>query len=674
MMQASLVPHQLQWQNLITNSMQDRIKELYKKIKEYDTAYYGNNVSQVSDQEYDSAYRELKDLELKFPNLKEPNSPTDRVGDDLTDVFEKVEHSTPMMSIDNTYSHEELSEWLEKTRKTLEVEDLEFVCELKMDGVACSVNYKNGLYTRAATRGNGTIGDNITANVKTIRSIPLKVDLKEDFELRGEIYMRFDRFNSLNEELQREGLAPMQNPRNTAAGTVKLQDPKIVSSRGLSFRAHNVLKNSSGNSHIEDLQNIANLGIPVVPHSKPLTSTEEIIKYIEEWDHRKSSNDFPIDGIVIKVNRKDYREILGNTAKSPRWVISYKYKPDTAETIVNQIDVQVGRTGVITPVARLTPVFISGSTVSNATLHNYDEIKRLDIRVGDLVEIEKSGEIIPKILRVVKSYGGESPQMPTTCPSCGSETNKREDEVALRCLNSLCPARTFASLTHFVSRNAMNIDGFGPAVIDQLLKLEQVKNPADLYKLTHEMLSSLDRMGEKSADNIINAINKSKENPLHSLIAALGIPMVGSQSAKLLAANIEDISDLYTISIENLSEIDSIGPVMAESIKQFFDNPYTKEIIESLKLSGVNTKGTKGEAGSEDLPLKGEVVVLTGSLEKYKRKELQNILEDRGAKVTSSVSKKTTLVIAGKEAGSKLAKAEKLDIKILEESQLDSII
>lgn len=669
-----MVQHLLLFQNLTKSKMKERIEELYKKIQELDTAYYGENISLISDQEYDSLYHELKKLEAQYPELKHKYSPTDRVGDDLTGSFKKVEHSIPMMSIDNTYSHEELTQWIEKTQKSLDAEDMEFVCELKMDGVACSIIYENGILTRAATRGNGTVGDDITINVKTIRSIPLTIDIKDTIELRGEIYMRFDRFNALNEELERLGQQQMQNPRNTAAGTVKLQDPKIVAARGLSFRAHNILIDNNNNSHEQDLDFVSKLGIPVVPHSSPLKISSEILNFIEDWDKKKGSIDFPIDGIVIKVNQKRYRELLGSTSKAPRWVIAYKYKPDTVETKIKSIDLQVGRTGVITPVARLEPVFISGSTVSNATLHNYDEIKRLNVKPGDIVEIEKSGEIIPKILKVVKSGKGDSPQIPTSCPSCNSETVKLENEVAVRCINPLCPARTFAALSHFVSRGAMNIDGFGPAVIEQLLNHKLINTPADIYKLEHSTLANLERMGEKSASNIISAIEQSKSNSLSLLIAALGIPMVGAQSAKLLASSVMDITDLYEMSIEEISSIDSIGPVMAENIKRFFNNPATREIIDNFKKYGVNTSGTKGQQNHTDLPLKDEIIVLTGTLEQFKRKELQAILEQKGAKVTSSVSNKTTLLIAGKEAGSKLTKAEKLGIKIINEDAINALI
>ncbi len=664
----------MQYLSLVKNKMKERIDELYKKITDLDKAYYGQNISLVSDQEYDALYKELVSLEAKYPELKHKNSPTDRVGDDLTESFAKVEHAIPMMSIDNTYSQEELVQWLDKTKNSLEADDVNFICELKMDGVACSVIYENGELTRAATRGNGTVGDDITLNVKTIRSLPLTIDFNEKLELRGEIYMRFDKFESLNEELERQGLPQMQNPRNTASGTVKLQDPKIVAARGLNFRAHNLLIDNNNNSHKENLQFLCNLGIPVVPHSEPLTNNQDIWNFIEEWNNKKSSNNFPIDGMVIKVNQKRYRNLLGSTSKAPRWVIAYKYKPDTAETKVKAIDLQVGRTGVITPVARLEPVFISGSTISNATLHNYDEIERLNVKVGDIVEIEKSGEIIPKILRVIKDGGGTKPPIPDTCPNCGSDAIKLEGEVAIRCINPACSARIFASLTHFVSRNAMNIDGFGPAVIEQLLNNSLISSPADIYKLEHKTLANLERMGDKSASNIIAAIEKSKNNPLFLLLAALGIPMVGAQSAKLLATSVEDITDFYDITEEEISSIDTIGPVMAKSIKNFFSNDSTKAIIESLKKSGVNTAGTKGEETNKDLPLKDEIIVLTGTLEQYKRKELQNILEEKGAKVTSSVSKKTTLLIAGKEAGSKLTKAEKLGIKILNEDSLSTLL
>lgn len=657
--------------------MKNRINELYRLIRKYDAAYYGRGESLITDKEYDSLYRELIELEKKYPPLADPDSPTKRVGNDLTKEFTKVDHSVPMMSIENTYSAEELLEWIERTRKNIGSDDIEFIGELKIDGVGCAIRYNNGKLVQAITRGDGTIGDDITANVRTIRSLPLIVDFTDSFEIRGEIYMTFKNFRILNASLIEDGQQPMQNPRNTTAGTVKLLNPKEVSKRRLSFLSHFLLSKSHSHLHSDNLSFLADLGIPTVVHSQPLHSAEKIMQFCEDWKDKKNKLPFPADGIVVKVNSIHQQVRLGETAKSPRWVIAYKYPPETAETEVLSIDAQVGRTGVITPVARLKPVLLAGSTIKNATLHNYDEIARLDIHVGDIVEIEKSGEIIPKVIKVVSliNHTEKTPfQPPGKCPSCQSNLIRIEGEVALRCINTSCPAQIFASLIHFVSREAMNIEGLGPALIEQLIAKDIVSTPADIFTLSVDVLADLERMGTKSATNLINAIDKAKKNSLHRLIHGLGIRMIGAQAAKTVASSVDDISDLQQMGEERLTSLETIGPNMASSIRMYFEQEKNVELINRLREAGVNCKGDKPQELDAPKPLSDKTFVLTGALDNFTRDQARDQIEKLGGKVSSSVSNKTYAVIAGKEPGSKFTKAQNLGIKVLDETAFLEIL
>jgi DNA ligase (NAD+) len=648
---------------------QDRVEELRALIRTYDAAYYGRGESLISDQQYDSLYRELVDLENAYPQLKCADSPTQRVGSDLVKEFPKVTHSIPMMSIDNTYSEEELREWVVRITRSLPNERLCFVGELKVDGVAISLIYQNKKLVRGATRGNGTIGDEVTANVRTIRGIPLSVDFELPFEVRGEVYMTYDAFSTLNQSIIESGQKPMQNPRNTTAGTLKLQDSKEVARRHLSFAAYSLLSDTYRTSHNSNLKFLSDMGFPTVIHSPILHSIDQLIEFCHYWEKKRHDLPFPVDGVVIKVDSFSHQHDLGTTAKSPRWVIAFKYQPEKAITQVEKIDENVGRTGVVTPIARLTPVFLAGTTIKNATLHNYDEIKRLGLQTLDYVEIEKGGEIIPKVVRVIpekRPIESKPFSPPTHCPSCGSVLGKIEGEVALRCFNSSCPAQIQAALEHFVSRTAMDIRHLGPALIRHLLEHHLVQSVSDLYTLTPEKLMSLARMGEKSAHNVYDSIEKSKNNSLDKLIHGLGIRMIGAQTAKILASKVNDISDLFSMSIEELSRIEMIGPTMAQSIRLYFDREENQQLINQLKSSGVNTKGT-GKSSAEG-PLKGKIFVLTGTLSSFTREEASEKIESLGGKVSSSVSKKTDYVVAGEEAGSKLEKAEKLGVKVIDES------
>lgn len=651
-----------------------KINDLRSKIRTYDQAYYGRGESLVSDKEYDMLYAELVKMEQDNPDLITPDSPTQRVGNDLTKEFTKVTHRIPMMSIDNTYSEGEVREWVTRLEKSVEKEKLTFIGELKVDGIAMSLLYENGIFVRAATRGNGTVGDDVTANVKTIRGIPLVIDTKETVEIRGEAYMTFDAFSKLNESIVENGQKPMQNPRNTTSGTLKLQNPSEVAKRNLSFAAYFLLSDVHKETLNTNLDQISTWGFPVVIHSGILPSADAVIAFCKEWETKRHTLPFPVDGVVIKVNSFTHQELLGTTSKSPRWVIAYKYQPEQAITQLEKIDCFVGRTGVVTPVARLAPVFLAGTTIKNATLHNFDEIARLGIREGDFVEIEKGGEIIPKVIRVIKEKRGADTmeyKLPMQCPSCGSQLVKIEEEVAIRCMNTSCTAQLQASIEHFVGRTAMDIQGLGPAIVTQLIDSGLVKSADDIYKLKKEQLADLERMGDKSAQNIIDAIEKSKLNTLDKLIHGLGIRMIGAQSAKVLAQAVDDITGFYSKTEDELLKIESIGEATAQSLQLFFSREENRMLIANLQSCGVNTKGMEKASGGK---WTGKTFVLTGTLSKYTRDEAAKIIESYGGKVSVSVSKKTDFVLAGEDAGSKFDKAQELGVAIIDEAAFDQMV
>jgi DNA ligase (NAD+) len=656
------------------NPFQKRIKDLRTLIRRYDAAYYGRGESLVSDKEYDGLYRELEKLEREHPEFDAPDSPTKRVGNDLAREFPKVKHATPMMSIDNTYSEEEVREWVARCEKFLPGGRISFVGELKVDGVAASLIYEKGKLVRGVTRGDGAVGDDVTPNIRTIRGIPLSVDCAESFEVRGEVYLTYNNFRRLNDQIVEDGGQAMQNPRNTAAGTLKLLDPAEVARRALSFAAHFLLSEDHASSHFENLFFMQKLGFPVVVHSGLLRSAGAIAGFCAGWERKRHTLDYPVDGVVIKVDSLEQQRALGATAKSPRWVIAFKYRPEAAVTQVEAIDAQVGRTGVITPVARLAPVFLAGTTIRNATLHNYEEIGRLGVRVGDYVGIEKGGEIIPKVVKVVmekRPSAAKAFNPPEKCPSCGSMLRKPDGEVALRCFSKSCPAQIFAALGHFVSRGAMNVESLGPALLRQLLEKKMIRTIADLYMLTKEQLASLDRMGDKSAQNILGGLEKSKHNPLDRLINGLGIRMVGAQSAKILAAAVKDIADLYEKPAGDIREsmgIQTEDARVAGSIRSFFDEEQNRNLVETLRSLGVNCTGGGG-AKRTGGALAGKTFVLTGTLEKFTREEATAEIEKRGGRVSSSVSKNTDFVVAGAETGSKLDKARKLGVTIIAEDE-----
>ncbi|MEK9629632.1 MAG: NAD-dependent DNA ligase LigA [Nitrospinota bacterium] len=657
------------------------IQSLRKQIHKYDHQYYVKNSPEISDREYDSLYQRLKELEAKYPQSVTPDSPTQRVGGKVEQRFRQIAHPVPMLSLDNTYNVDEVRAFHQRVLKGLpdvSENSIEYVVELKFDGLAVALTYEDGKLVRGATRGDGKMGEDITANLKTIRSIPLEIstDPFKKIEVRGEVYMprkEFQRINTLREE---EGETPFANPRNAAAGALRVLDPSITASRKLGIFIYTVgfLDKEVGQTHFELQQTLASLRFPVNEHNRLCTRFEETLDVIEEWREKKNDLDYEVDGLVIQLNSLAHRKRLGSTSKFPRWAVAYKYEAEQAETEVLEIVCQVGRTGSITPVANLEPVFVSGSTVSRATLHNEDEIKRKDIRVGDRVVIEKAGEIIPKVVRVVDPKGKRRApfKMPSICPECKSEIFRTEGEAVWRCVNAACPAQLKERLKHFAARKAMDIDHMGPAVIDQLVESGRVKNFSDLYTLKHEEVAGLERLAEKSAQNLLDAIEKSKTAGLARLLFGLGIRHVGQRAASILAETFRSFETLKSTSFEEMESVMEIGPVIAESLKSFLDQDTNLKDIEKLSRLGVVVE-EKGEARKEGA-LAGKQFVLTGTLSEFSRDQAKEKIEALGGRVTSAISKKTDYLIAGRDAGSKLAKAKKLEVPVLEESEFQKLI
>jgi len=657
--------------------MKERLDEIYAKINEYDSAYYGRGISLVSDQEYDKLYREMLDLEEKFPLFKSPNSPSSRVGSDLTGGFAKVAHKTKMMSIDNSYNENDVRSWLNRLYELCETQEISVCGELKIDGVSCSLIYENGKLARAITRGDGIIGDDITANVRAIKSIPLEVKKNGIFEIRGELYMKFTDFEALNKQMEENGKATFANPRNTTAGTIKSLSPREVANRKISFFSYylfdysvaEAVEAAKTETQVRHLEKLAALGFSVVEHSKALENYDEIIAFIEEYREKRKALPYPIDGIVFKLNELLFYEKAGTTAKSPRWAMAFKYEAEQAETIIKEIDLQVGRTGIITPVARFEPIELSGTRVSNASLHNFDEISRLEVDVGAVVKVEKSGEIIPKVVEVVNKTGTIFPT-PTKCPVCESEVMKIGEEVAIRCSNKNCPAVKRAFFEWFISKNAMNIDGMGPAIVEQMLQRNLVCDVADIFALNKNDFLLLEGIKEKSAINLFTAIQAAKNSGLSKVISAVGIPLVGNQTAKLIAREFRNYENLKLAKIDDLLKIGTVGEEIAKSVVAFFADEENQKLFDKFAESGVSLKEDVRENTGE---LSGKTVVLTGTLGKFTREEATAILEKHGAKIAGSVSKKTSLVIAGENAGSKLDKAKELGVEITGETYLEEL-
>jgi len=659
----------------------NEIESLRKTIHEHDYKYYVKNSPSISDREYDSLYYRLKELERKYPQWVTSDSPTQRIGGKVEQRFQPIAHPVPMLSLDNTYNVDEVRAFHQRIIKGLPdvAEDsIEYTVELKIDGLAVALTYEAGRLVRGATRGDGKKGEDITANLKTIRSIPLEISSEpfKKIEVRGEVYMPKKEFQRLNTIREMEGESPFANPRNAAAGALRVLDPAITDSRKLGIFIYTVgfLDNNICKTHLELQQTLASLRFPINEHNRLCSNFEDTIATIEEWRQRKNNLDYEVDGLVIQLNSLAYRKKLGNTSKFPRWAVAYKYEAEQVETEILKIVCQVGRTGSITPVAYLEPVFVSGSTVSRATLHNEDEIKRKDIRIGDRVVIEKAGEIIPKVVRLVDPTGKRKAPfaMPTVCPECQMKIFRPKGEAAWRCVNAICPAQLKERLKHFASRKAMDIDHMGPAVIEQLVESGRVKSFSDLYTLKKDEVAGLERLAEKSAQNLIDAIEKSKSAGLSRLLFGLGIRHVGQRAASILAETFRSIKNLRTTPYENIESVIEIGPVIAESLKSFFDQKTNLQDIENLSSMGVLVEEQR-EARKEGV-LTGKQFVLTGTLSKISRNEAKEKIESLGGRVTSSVSGKTDFLVAGKDAGSKLEKAKTLKITVLDEKELQKII
>lgn len=652
--------------------IKERIEKLQKDLNHYAYLYYVNDAPAISDYEYDMLYRELVTLESKYPEYITPYSPTQRVGSKVEGGFTKVVHGRPMLSLSNVFNDDEVRAFDNRIQKELGHAPT-YVVELKIDGLAVNLHYKNGLFVKAVTRGDGKVGEDITLNARTIKSIPLYIENAPSYiEIRGEAYMPHKAFKRINIARDEEGLSPFINPRNAAAGSLRQQDPAITADRELAFFAYAIGESdgSTISSQQELLKTLHHYKFSVNTNYRVCKNIDEVLDMIHEWSDKRHTLPYDTDGIVIKVNSFKDQEILGSTIKDPKWATAYKYPPEEIETVLKSISINIGRTGVLTPTGELEPVFISGTNVSRVTLHNIDFIKEKDIRIGDHVLVHKAAEIIPEIIRVVpeKRTGQEILfTMPTHCPVCHSQTIRKEGEAAVRCSNAHCPAVEKESIIHFASRDAMNIDGLGPSIVDSLIKNHLVETVVDLYHLTTEELITMERFGQKSAENLINAIAASKNRGLDKVLFGLGIRFIGAKAANTIATYVHSIDKLLTISKDDLIAVEEIGPTMAESIINYRNDDYHRHIIEGLRQAGValtmHTPQTSSEA------LKGETIVLTGKLATMGRSEAANLLEAHGAKVTNSVSKKTTLVIAGEDSGSKLSKAQELGIRIIEEDE-----
>jgi DNA ligase (NAD+) len=658
--------------------VKERIEQLRDQIRKHDYHYYVLDSPLITDREYDELLAELKSLEAEYPELVTPDSPTQRVGGEPLPGFTTVRHRVPLLSLDNTFSREELVEFNRRIQARLFPEEISYVCELKIDGVSIALIYEDGLLTSAATRGDGVVGENVTQNVRTIRTLPLRLrDPVPRLEVRGEIYIAKQDFVRLNREREERGEKTFANPRNSAAGSLRQLDPRVTASRPLKAFIYDLLYLEGPEicDQAEVLDFLRSQGFPVNPHWRLVSGIDEIWDYCQEWRERRHELDYETDGVVVKLNPLKTRETMGFTAKSPRWATAFKFPAEEKETRILEIELNVGRTGVITPTAVMTPVLIGGSVVSRASLHNFDLMRERDIRVGDWVIIHKAGDIIPEVIRplVEKRTGKEEPfPVPDKCPVCAATVIRFEGEVAYRCDNINCPARLKESLIFFASREAMDIEGMGPAVVDQLVDRNLVQNVADLYSLSLEDLLTLDKTGKKKATNLLEAIEASKSRPLSRLLHALGIRFVGGKTARIVAERFRDIDVIAALSEQSLMQVPEIGAKIAASLVSFFEEPENLETIEKLKAAGVNTKEVV-VTGAEG-PLSNKTLVLTGSLESLTRNEATELIERHGGRVSSSVSRKTDYVVAGTDPGSKLDKARQLGIPVLTESEFLELI
>ena len=648
------------------------VEKLRDELRRHEHLYYVLDQPEITDAEYDALMRRLQELETEHPELASPDSPTQRVGGKPREGFVKVRHSSPMLSLDNALNESELREFDRRVRELLGGVDYKYVTELKMDGLSMAAHYRDGAFTQAVTRGDGTTGEDVTENARTIRSLPLRVKTKlPAFETRGEIVFNRRAFERLNAEREEKGLPRFANPRNAAAGSLRVLEPQITASRRLDFYTYFLLADGRPvyDSHWESLESLVHMGFKVNPERKRCADIGEVLAFCEHWGERREQLPYEIDGVVVKVDSIAQQRALGFTSKAPRWAIAFKYAARQAVTTVEGIEVQVGRTGALTPVAHLKPVEVSGVTVARATLHNEDEIERLGLEIGDDVVIERSGDVIPKVVRVEKHGASRKKfRMPAQCPICGGKIVREEGEAASRCINASCPARLKETILHFSSRGVMNIDGLGDALVDQLVDRGWVKSVADLYELTEERIVELERMGKKSAANVIANIVNSKKNPLPRVLSALGIRFVGERTAVFLAEHFGSMDAIAEATVEELQGAEEVGPKVAESIFQFFREKHNRELIERLREAGLQfTHATRRPKGG---PLSGKTLVLTGTLPTLSREDAKKMIEAAGGKVSGSVSKKTNFVVAGDDAGSKLTKAQELGVEIWDEERL----
>lgn len=655
------------------NIAKARAEQLAKELKYHNNLYYNQDNPEISDFEYDAMLRELENLEEQYPQLISADSPTQKVGGNAGEKFSPVAHQVPMESLHDSFSYDELRDFNRKVRDV--TSNPTYVVEPKFDGLSVSVEYVNGVLSRASTRGDGVIGEDVTDNILTIKSLPHRLNNAPEYlEVRGEVYMSFESFLALTKRQEENNEKPFKNPRNAAAGSLRQKNSSITAQRNLDIFIFNIqqIQGVQLNSHSESLEYLKTLGLPVSFYNT-FDNIEDVILSIEEIGNKRGEYPFAIDGAVVKVDDFNMRNELGSTAKFPRWAEAYKYPPEEKVTTLLNVEINVGRTGVLTPVGNFEPVLLAGTTVSRATLHNIDFITEKGICVGDKVIIRKAGEIIPEVVSVVEHSKDAHPfQFPTICPSCSSPVTRQDGEAAIRCTNTDCPAQLMRHLIHYVSRDAMDIDGLGPAVLEQLVNVGLVKSPSDLYKLNFDDIAVLDKKGEKSANNLLNAVENSKDNELYRLIFALGIPHIGLKAAQLLCQKFETIEDVLNAKVEDVAQIDGYGKIMADSVVQYFSLDSTKELIFELKSLGV--KMIPSKKSTTNGIFQGKTFVLTGTLPTMSRSEASRIIEKNGGKITSSVSKKTTYVLAGEAAGSKLDKAHKLGITVITEEDLFNLL
>ena len=656
--------------------VQEEISKLVSLLNKYSYDYYVENNPQISDTEYDTLYKQLEKLEENHPEYILENSPTQRVGDRVLDEFEKITHKVPMLSLSNTFSTEDLRDFDARISKLVPDHSVEYICELKIDGLAISIKYEDGRLVSAATRGDGSVGEDVTENIKTIFSIPKVLKDNRTFEVRGEVYLPRKSFELLNSERESNNEVLFANPRNAAAGSLRQLDSKITAKRRLSAFIYSIVGDDSIISQENALNTAKEYNLPVNPNFKLCKSIDEVIDYINYWTEHKKNLPYVIDGIVIKVNSYSTQEEVGYTQKSPRWATAYKFPEEELATKLLDVELSVGRTGIITPVAILDPIVISGSTVSKASLHNKDIIEELDIHIGDMVVVKKAGEIIPKVVRVVRELRTEGSikyTMPNTCPSCGQQTYTKENDPFTRCKNPDCPDQNIRRIIHFASRDALNIEGLGDKVVTTLYEKGIIAHTIDLFSLEREKLISLDRMGEKSVDNLLNAIENSKQNSLDKVIFALGILNVGKKAGKILAEKYLNLTNLMNATLDELVNLDDVGQITAESILDYLSDENNIKFINDLIKVGMNPQYEVQEVNTDNI-FAGKTVVLTGKLVELTRNEAKEYLEKYGAKVTGSVTSKTDLVIAGEKAGSKLAKAEQLGIRVINEEEFANMV